>query len=89
LPGIDLTQDLGEHDFRRTSPYHLTGIAEKASAMERTFSPCRRVRMMTWGFAARLGWNAPVVLGSDGPQAQPHPSLAAKPQVLVPQSSEG
>jgi hypothetical protein len=45
--------------------------------------------MMTWGFAARLGWNAPVVLGSDGPQAQPHHSLAAKPQVIVLESSEG
>lgn len=67
----------------------LSGIAEKASAMERTFSPCRKVWMMTWGFAARLVWNAPVVLGSDGPQAQHSPSLAAKPQVLVPESSEG
>jgi hypothetical protein len=44
---------------------------------------------MTWGFAARLGWNAPVVLGSDGPEAQPHHSLAAKPQVIVLESSEG
>jgi hypothetical protein len=39
--------------------------------------------MMTWSFAARLVWNAPVVLGSDGPQAQHHPSLAAKPQVII------